>query len=274
MTPPVLPAWDCHTHVFDDAARRPVMPGSHYTPPVRTWNDLTRTGAPHGIERFVLIQPSVYGTDNSLLLDTLRAANGQARGVLVVPDATTEAQLNAWREQGGRGVRFNAVSGSGNGIAGYQRLAPRLRAAGWHAQFFVAPASLQSVYEAVRADDGPNVVVDHLGGAANGPAYAEIRDAVFRLLDTGRVWLKASGFYRYGYPVASWAGHFGDLLRELARRYPERIVWASDWPHTWFFDPAHGEPMPYGDLVNLLRAAVPDADFQRILRQNPLALYD
>ncbi|ANN66287.1 amidohydrolase family protein [Bordetella bronchialis] len=274
MTPPALPAWDCHTHVFDDATRRPVVPGSHYIPPVRTWQDLSRTGAPHGIERFVLVQPSVYGTDNSLLLETLRESAGRARGVLVVPDETTEAELLAWREQGARGVRFNAVSGSGNGMAGYTRLAPRLRAAGWHAQFFVAPQALQGVHEAIRAGDGPDVVVDHLGGAANGAEYASIREAVFRLLDTGRVWLKASGFYRYGYPVAAWAERFGELLRELARRYPERVVWASDWPHTWFFDPAHGTAMPYGDLVGLLRDSVGDADFQRILRQNPRALYD
>ncbi|OZI59753.1 amidohydrolase family protein [Bordetella genomosp. 11] len=274
MTPPALPAWDCHTHVFDDPQHRPVLPGSHYAPPVRTWQDLSRTGAAQGIERFVLVQPSVYGSDNSLLLDALRESNGRARGVLVVPDETSEAELLQWRAQGARGVRFNAVSGSGNGMAGYTRLAPRLRAAGWHAQFFVSPQALDAVHEAIRNGDGPDVVVDHLGGAASGPEYAGIREAVFRLLDTGRVWLKASGFYRYGYPVATWAEHFGDLLRELSRRYPERIVWASDWPHTWFFDPAHGQPMPYGDLVALLKDSVSDADFQRILRQNPRALYD
>ncbi|ARP80922.1 hypothetical protein CAL12_08760 [Bordetella genomosp. 8] len=273
MSPATLPAWDCHTHVFDDATRRPLMPGSHYTPPVRSWRDMSAVGAPHGIERFVLIQPSVYGMDNSLLLDTLDESQNRARGVLVLPDETTETELLALRDRGARGVRFNAVSGSGNGIAGYARLAPRLRAAGWHAQFFVAPESLAAVYEAIRHEGGPDVVVDHLGGAASGPEYAAIREAVFRLLDTGRVWVKASGFYRYGYPVATWAEHFGELLRELARRYPERIVWASDWPHTWFFDPAHGEPMPYGDLLGLLRDSVSDADFQRILRENPPALY-
>jgi predicted TIM-barrel fold metal-dependent hydrolase len=274
MTSPTLPAWDCHTHVFDDATRRPVMPGSHYTPPVRTWQDMSRTGAPHGIENFVLIQPSVYGTDNSLLLDSLRASAGRARGVLVVPEDTTEAQLLAWREQGARGVRFNAVSGSGNGIKDYARLAPRLQAVGWHAQFFVAPKALPDLHAAIRDNDGPNVVVDHLGGAEDDPIQVATCEALYRLLDTGKVWVKASGFYRYGYPVADWPSHFGKLLRELATRYPERVVWASDWPHTWFFEPAHGQPMPYGELLKLLRNAVNDTAFQRILRENPLALYD
>jgi D-galactarolactone isomerase len=272
--PALLPAWDCHTHVFDDATRRPVAPGSGYTPPVRTWQDLSRTGAPHGIERFVLVQPSVYGTDNSLLLDALALSAGRARGVLVVPEEASEAQLLAWRDQGARGMRFNAVSGSGNGMRGYARLAPRLLAAGWHAQFFVAPQALEELRATVSGGDGPKIVVDHLGGAADGPEHAATRDALFRLLDTGRVWVKASGFYRYGYPVAAWPAHFGDLLRELARRYPERIVWASDWPHTWFFEPAHGQPMAYGELLRLLRNAIDDAAFQRILRQNPVALYD
>jgi predicted TIM-barrel fold metal-dependent hydrolase len=274
MTPPALPAWDCHTHVFEDASRRPVVPGSGYAPPARTWQDLADTGAPHGIERFVLVQPSVYGTDNSLLLDALRLSAGRARGVLVVPAESTEAELRGWWEQGARGMRFNAVSGSGNGMRDYARLAPRLRAAGWHAQFFVAAKALEDLRAAISGGDGPDVVVDHLGGAADGPAHAAARESLFRLLDTGRVWVKASGFYRYGYPAAAWQAHFGDLLRELARRYPERVVWASDWPHTWFFEPAHGQPIPYGDLLGLLRDAVPQAACQRILRENPLALYD
>ncbi|ARP87270.1 amidohydrolase family protein [Bordetella genomosp. 9] len=273
MTPSRLPAWDCHTHVFDDPGRRPTVPGAGYVPPVRTFEDLARTGAPHGIDRFVLVQPSVYGHDNGLLLEALRHAAGRARGVLVVPDDATEAQLAAWREQGARGMRFNAVSGGGNGMKGYRAIAPRLRAAGWHAQFFVAPESLKDLLDIV-AHDGPDMVVDHLGGAADGPAFEAARDTLFRLLDSGRVWVKASGFYRYGYPQADWPEHFGELLRELTRRYPDRIVWASDWPHTWFFEPAHGQPMAYGELLKLVRDAVGDTACERILRENPRPLYD
>jgi predicted TIM-barrel fold metal-dependent hydrolase len=273
MTQLTLPAWDCHTHVFEDAATRPVLPGSGYAPPQRSWQDLARTGAPHGIERFVLVQPSVYGTDNGLLLDALRESGGRARGVLVMADDTPEAQLAAWRAQGARGMRFNAVSGSGNGMRTYGQLAPRLHAAGWHAQFFVAPQALDDLLDHVRAD-GPRIVIDHLGGAADGADHAATRTALFRLLDTGRVWVKASGFYRYGYPPEAWMDHFGELLRDLAERYPERVVWASDWPHTWFFDPARGQPVPYRDLLGLLRQAVSDEACDRILRHNPLALYD
>jgi predicted TIM-barrel fold metal-dependent hydrolase len=273
MTQSILPAWDCHTHVFGDPALRPVVPGSGYVPPPRSWQDLVRTGAPHGIERFVLVQPSVYGTDNSLLLESLGESTGHARGVLVPPDDVTDAQLLAWREQGARGMRFNAVSGSGNGMRGYAEMAPRLHAAGWHAQFFVAPDILDELRETVRAG-GPAVVVDHLGGAADGVDHAQARAALYRLLDTGRVWVKASGFYRYGYPQAAWLDHFGELLRELADRYPERVVWASDWPHTWFFNPARGQPVPYRDILDLLDQAVGPTARDRILRHNPLPLYD
>ncbi len=192
----------------------------------------------------------------------------------MVPDETTEAELQARHAQGARGVRFNAVSGSGYGMAGYARLAPRLRAAGWHAQFLWPRRRCKACTTRSATVKAPDAVVDHFGGAANGAEYAAIRAAVFRLLDTGRVRLKASGFYRYGYPVAAWPERFGDRAARAGAALPRTHVWASDWPHTWFFEPAHGQPMPYGDLVNLLRDSVGDADFQGILRQNPLALYD
>jgi D-galactarolactone isomerase len=265
-------AWDCHTHVFDDPARRPVVAGSGYEPPVRTWQDLARTGAPHGVERFVLVQPSVYGSDNSLLLDELGKSGGAGRGVLVFDDSVADADLEAWWQQGARGIRFNAVSGSGNGMKSYASLAPRLRDRGWHAQFFVPPSSLFAVQE-VAAQEGPNLIVDHLGGAADGADYEAARTSLFRLLDTGRAWVKASGFYRYGFEVSAWPDHFGELLRTLGERYPERVVWASDWPHTWFFDPEHGKAVAYADLLGLLRQSVSSDAYERILRANPLALY-
>lgn len=274
MTSPLLPAWDCHTHVFaDPALRPPVAKGAGYTPPLRRWQDLERTGAPHGIDRYVLVQPSVYGTDNSLLLEALRQSAGRMRGVLVLDEQVSEADLQDWSSQGARGVRFNVVSGGGNGMASYGKLAPQLRQAGWHAQFFVHADALDAVHELTR-QDGPAIVLDHLGGAADGAGYAEARTALFRLLDSGRVWVKASGFYRYGYPVREWPGHFAELLRTLGERYPERVVWASDWPHTWFFDPAQGPVVAYGDLLDLLKQSVDSKALDRILRANPAALYE
>lgn len=272
MTMQQQPAWDCHTHVFDEPAQRPVVAGSGYEPPRRTWQDLAGTGALHGVERFVLVQPSVYGNDNSLLLEELGKSGGAGRGVLVFDENVADSELASWRSQGGRGIRFNAVSGSGNGMKSYARLAPRLRDQGWHAQFFVHASALQAVQE-VAMQDGPPLIVDHLGGAADGAEFEAARTALYRLLDTGRVYVKASGFYRYGFPVEAWPDHFGELLRTLGERYPERVVWASDWPHTWFFDGKHGKPVAYGDLLGLLRMSVGNDAFERILRVNPLALY-
>jgi len=60
------------------------------------------------------------------------------------------------------------------------------------------------------------------------------------------------------------------LARHLAARYPERCLWASNWPHP------NQHPVPStATLLGLLPAWVArEADLQRILVDNPAELYD
>jgi predicted TIM-barrel fold metal-dependent hydrolase len=89
----------------------------------------------------VLVQPSVYATDNSVMLSALRANPGLHRGVVVVDARVTDAELRDMHELGVRGVRFNMVSPVGNGAEMLDALAPRLRDIGWHVQWYVAPGT-------------------------------------------------------------------------------------------------------------------------------------
>ena len=66
----------------------PALPG-HYQPPTRTLAMLDAASATLGVGHYVLVQPSVYGTDNSLLLDALSASAGRHRGVVVVDHGET-----------------------------------------------------------------------------------------------------------------------------------------------------------------------------------------
>ena len=60
-----LPAgWDCHVHVFNPQA--PVAPG-HYQPQPAALETIEQLAGDCGIRHLVLVQPSVYGTDNSLM---------------------------------------------------------------------------------------------------------------------------------------------------------------------------------------------------------------
>jgi predicted TIM-barrel fold metal-dependent hydrolase len=157
--------WDAHVHVFDAAA--PVRTG-HYRPETRTLAEAEAIGALHGIGHLVLVQPSVYGADNGVLLRALREHPGRHRGVAVVDESVADADLDALHDAGVRGVRFNMVSPVGNGDGALQALAPRLRERGWHVQWYVRPGQLPHLVELQRRS-GLSFVLDHLPGSRSAP---------------------------------------------------------------------------------------------------------
>jgi len=134
---PAPAGWDCHVHVFDPVAPR--LAG-HYAPAPAPIEDIERIAAEHGVGHLVLVQPSVYGTDNSVLERTLLRSGGRHRGVVVLGRDTTEAQIDLLHDAGVRGVRFNLVSPVGNGDDALEVLAPGLQRRGWHVQWYAQPA--------------------------------------------------------------------------------------------------------------------------------------
>jgi predicted TIM-barrel fold metal-dependent hydrolase len=258
--------WDCHVHVFDAAAR--TIDG-HYRPVDRPLSQIEAITAAHGVHHLVLVQPSVYGTDNQLLLDALRITPGRHRGVVVVDDDVDDAQLDAMHMSGVRGVRLNLVSPVGEGTDAATRfaaLAPKLRRRGWHLQWYVEPEHLAQV-AALHRDSGVACVLDHLAGlpvglAADAPAWS----AVQALAGQG-AWVKLSGWYRLGAhaPYAELRTH----LRRVADLFGERLVWGSDWPHTMFApDAMPGYASTWQPVVDALGEAAAD-----VLRRRMPTLY-
>ena len=250
--PPGWPLdWDSHVHVFDG---RPT-PGAHYAAGLWPLAQIETTAAAHGVGRLVLVQPSVYGHDNGLLLAALRAQPGRHRGVVVLGGHETEAQLDALADAGVRGVRFNAVSPMGNAADTLQALAPRIRARGWHVQWYVTPARWAEV-AGLCDHHGLVAVLDHLAGVtpAAWAAGTLPLDTLARLADQG-AWLKLSGWYRL-----NSAAPFDDVqpaIAALHQQFAGRCVWGSDWPHTRYFEPGVPGPVPdYADLMAPARAAL------------------
>ncbi len=236
-----LPAgWDCHVHVFNPQA--PVAPG-HYQPQPAALETIEHLAGDCGIRHLVLVQPSVYGTDNSLMLQMLRRQSGRHRGVAVVDAATTPADLQAMHEAGVRGVRFNLVSPVGNGEAALDALAPLLRALGWHVQWYVRANDLPRI-AALQERHGLRFVLDHYAGVPPGLLDADPAwDALKKLAKLG-AWVKLSAPYRLpgqASPAALQA--HGEHLCGLFNR---RVVWGSDWPHTSF---APGSQPDYAGLA-------------------------
>src|SRR5215813_13738823 len=102
---------DSHVHVFGPRDRYPQLDTRAYTAGVAPLEALRRNAEPLGITRFVIVQASVNGTDNSCLLDTLDALDGNGRGVVVVdPHAILSKDLAAMHAHGVRGLRINLYS--------------------------------------------------------------------------------------------------------------------------------------------------------------------
>lgn len=269
----VLPAGscDCHAHVFGPASRFPYSTPRSYTPPDSPLAEYLAMHDTLGVQRGVLVQPSVYGTDNSAMLDALLAHPGRLRGVAVVPPEVPEAELDALHAAGVRGVRVNVLFKGGVPISAARALAERIAARGWHLQFLI-DVSHHPELDRELAGFPTEVVIDHMGHCAVAKAMHDPGfSALLRLLDGGRCWVKLSGPYRI---TSRKALPFDDVVpvaRMLAARRPERMVWGTDWPH-----PAIATAMPNdADLVEMLADWVPDeAARRRILVDNPELLYD
>lgn len=225
---PLKGGWDCHVHVFDP--KHPVQDG-HYQPVLRSLPDIEHAAALQGMGHLVLVQPSVYGTDNQLLLNALAHGPGRHRGVVVVDTGVSDADLLGMHQLGVRGVRFNLVSPVGNGAAAFEALAPRLKPLGWHVQWYARADQLETINQ-LHKGTGLIPVLDHLAGlhAGIGPQDAAWQ-ALERLSALGG-WVKLSGWYRLKAcePYEALHGH----IQRVAKVMGEHLVWGSDWPHTAF----------------------------------------
>jgi predicted TIM-barrel fold metal-dependent hydrolase len=259
--------WDCHVHVFEAAA--PVRPG-HYTPAHRPLSDIEQLARRHGIEHLVLVQPSVYGTDNSVMLQALEAAHGRHRGVAVIDSEVGDAELNRMHDAGVRGVRFNLVSPAGHAgdvTSDLLRIAPRLRARGWHVQWYVSAEALPQLL-AWQAQTGLCFVLDHLAGLDAGLPDAHPAWAAAKALASGGAWIKLSGWYRLG--SSAPYTELWPRIRRAAKLFGSHTVWGSDWPHTSFA----ADRMPvYESTLAPVRECLEAAQFGSLLVRHPDDLY-
>lgn len=223
--------WDCHVHVFNAAA--PVRPG-HYRPGHRPLAEIEQRAGALGVGHLVLVQPSVYGTDNTVMLQALQAAPGRHRGVAVVDAHISGRELDRLHAAGVRGVRFNLVSPAGHAgdvAADLLRLAPGLRERGWHVQWYVHAQTLPRLV-GWQAQTGLCFVLDHLAGLSAGLPEDHPAWSAAQALAEGGAWVKLSGWYRLGAsaPYTALQPHIG----RVAGWFGTRMVWGSDWPHTSF----------------------------------------
>jgi predicted TIM-barrel fold metal-dependent hydrolase len=261
---------DCHMHVFGPATHYPWSPARGYTPPDALLEDYALVQQRLGLERVVVVQPSVYGTDNRCTCDAVvRLGPDRARGVAVVAPEVSEAELARLHGAGVRGARLNLISPGGVPLDGVELLAEKIAAHGWHLQLFAGHEVL--LEHAGRLAALPvGLVLDHFGPLdfSKRPEQPTMR-ALLDLLGRGSTWVKLSGAYRVDHGAAPWpaARPFAEALLKEA---PERLVWGTDWPH-----PGPPGPMPdAGDLLDALWDwCRNEVLYRKILVDNPAHLY-
>jgi len=221
-----------------------------------------------GIERAVIVQPSVYGFDNACTAEAVRALGPRGRGVCVLDDGVGEDDFAALDAAGFRGVRYNLVTPGGHGAAGLERMAERAAARGWHVQLYVHAAELVALAPRIAALPCP-AVIDHMGqpdlkAGIDQPGFR----ALLELLLAGRAWVKLSGAYRVDPAVGHAAA--APFARALINAAPDRCLWGTDWPHTR----CEIDPPDDGQLLDQLADWAPDeALWRAILVDNPAKLY-
>jgi predicted TIM-barrel fold metal-dependent hydrolase len=278
-------ACDCHVHVFGDPKRYPFFSGRTYSPEIASVEELRRLLSALGLERVVIVQPSVYGTDNSCTLDAIRELGNRARGVAVIGDNTSHAELDAMGKGGIRGIRLNlATAGITDPAAARQRFegaVMRARDRNWHIQFNTQPSIIEALSVQFLASPVP-LVIDHFGGAtaARGlqqPGFG----ALVNLVKSGKAYVKISG----SADSVSTQGDLADvapLAKALVAANPQRILWGTNWPHPGSNAVPGRKPTDLalhvqtddGKVLNMLPIWVPDAAMRKlILVDNPARLY-
>lgn len=276
-------ACDCHTHIFGSAKTYPMVLPRSYTPEVATLEDYKQLTSRLGINRVVLVQPSVYGTDNTCMLDAMRVLGDRARGVAVLAEIISDLELESFSRAGIRAVRINAATHGVTDVtqlrSDIRRWSDRIASLGWHIQLFLELPVLADVSDLLTTLATP-VVIDHAGLATASLGTGQPGfESLLELLRSGNGWVKISAIER----ITKGAGleSAEPIVQALAATNPARIIWGSDWPHTPYHSGnASSDPPVLGFRnvderlhLGLIKRWVGETAFEDILVHNPASLY-
>jgi D-galactarolactone isomerase len=224
-----------------------------------------------GTERVVLVQPAGYGTNNRCMLDGLAAFGSVAHGVAIVTPRTSNFELERLTQAGVRGARVLLFPGGVLTVDEIPALASHIAPFGWHLQLQLNGRDLPGL-EAMLSKLPVALVIDHNGKfidpvTPDDPAFR----VLVRLLAGGRCWVKASAPYETSLSGPPDYADVGIIASALIAAAPDRIVWASNWPH----GAVKGKKPDTLGMLRVLEKWAPDPQTRaRILVDNPAQLYE
>ena len=263
-------ACDTHTHFYHH--RYKSAPTAVFTPPDAWVDDYRKVRERTGLQRVVVVQPTVYGLDNQATLDAIAALGSSSRGVAAVPASISDADLDRLTRCGIRGARLHMLAGGALPWEAVDTVPARVQDFGWHCLLQFDGREFADREATVKRIPGM-LVIDHNGKflepvSVDHPSFR----ALLRLLENGRTWVKVAAPYETSKLGPPDYKDVGVLAKALIRAAPDRVIWASNWPH-----PASPPRVPAPDegaLLDLLLEWAPDdATRRKILVDNPARLY-
>ena len=267
-------AVDAHCHVFGPGDQFPFAPERKYTPCDAGRDTLYALRDFLGFSRNIVVQATCHGKDNAAMIDALVHSGGKARGVADVPADISRDTLAAMHEAGVRGVRFNYVKRlvDPRPDAYYRAIIDKIAAFGWHVVIYFEAADLaekQHFFTSLPV----TLVIDHMGRpdvtkSPDGPEFTPF----LRFMESDMIWCKATCPERLSKSGPPTYDDFVPFARAVVERFPDRVLWGTDWPHPNLNMVGH---MPDdGALVNIIPRIAPTSELQRkLLVDNPMRLY-
>jgi 2-pyrone-4,6-dicarboxylate lactonase len=265
---------DTHVHVFEPGYA--MSPARGYNPPDSTLADLKHLHATLGIDRVVFTQPSVYGTDNSAILDGMAALNretpNRARSVVAVDLDVSDAELQQMERAGARGIRLNLDNKGGMPIElnDIPELEARMKPLKWHLEFLFPGKDILELMPVFKKLTVPMSIAHFAYQPATAGVGAPGFQALVALMKTGNCWMKISGANRVSKGDLPPYDDVKPMAHALIAAAPERIMWGTDWPHPNKYAVNPND----GDLVDALGDWVTDkALLKSITVDVPAAFY-
>ncbi len=259
-------------HVFDPA-RFPYGGDTHYAPTgqeIGTAAQLDHLLAAYGTRHALLVAPnSGYAFDNACLLDTIARGRGRYKGVALVRNDTTIAELAELKALDIVGVAWNVTHFGVDYYRGAGRLLEALRMLDMLVDVQVEDDQLLAMLPLLM-DSGVRIVVDHCGrpDVAAGLGQPGFR-ALLELGAGGQAFIKLSGLVKFSRQIAPHEDAWPFVTALVEAFTLERCLWASDWPHL-----RAPSRVDYGVLLALLATLFPDpGERRRLVWETPRQLF-
>lgn len=266
------PPGACDTHMHFYGATYPKHPDGPVPVPDATVADYRQVMTRLGTERVVVVQPNAYGDDNRCTMDAVAELGPDtARAVVVVKPDVPDAELERLTKAGARGVRIMCLPGGHLKWDVMDRVIARVRPFGWSPIVQLDGREFPEREVLLKRISG-DYVIDHTGKFLEPvPTDHAAFKAMLRLVERGNCYVKLSAPYEVSKVGQPGYDDVAALAKALVKAAPDRMLWASNWPHP--SEPLERYPSDASLLDLLLEWAPDEATRKKILVDNPARLY-